>query len=625
MSELTTVGNLLVNDALPQDMRRSTHALDKDSIHKLFTEIADKHPAEYKNVLHGLSEVGRNVAWTEGSSISLAALAKSPAKERLMAPVRAQLKTILDDDTIDDKTRNGRVIDLMLHTAKPLQDAIFEESKAEGSPFVDQIASGARGKKGNLTSLRGADLLTTGTKNELIPIPLLNSYAEGLTPAQYFASTYGQRKGEVDTKLATADAGYLIKKIVGAAHRQVVTKDAPDPSRLPIGLPVKTSDRDNVGAILAMDAGPFKAGTRVTDDVLETLQDKDIDELVIHSPLTELSSDGGLSKLAVGYRTRPGLAQIGDNAGIPAAQAIGERLAQGVLSSKHTQGVRTRINRGGMEYLNRLFEAPEHFEEAGPLAEADGQVEDVRKAPQGGHYITVGGKEHYAGPKLEPTVKRGDTVELGDDLTDGTPHPEQLVRLRGMGEARRVYTGMVKDALHESGVDVNRRNVENVVAGLLNWGRVTNPEGLGDNVYDDIVPWNMAVHAYKPRATAQLAPADKQVGKYLDEPALHYTPGTKITNRVATTLKKHGIGDVYGHPEPMDLEPEMVRSVMSVAHDPDWRTRLSGFYTASSFERALHRGLESDTNSTSYVPSLTASPATFGRQLGTTGKYGQSD
>lgn len=623
MSEITTVGNLLVNDALPADMRRSTHALDKDSVHKLFTQIADKHPDKYKDVLHGLSEVGRSVAWTEGSSISLAALSRSAAKDRVMAPVRAQLKQLLDDDSIDDKTRNSRVIDLLLSTAKPLQDAIYEESKAEGSPFVEQIASGARGKKGNLTSLRGADLLTTGTKNELIPMPILNSYAEGLTPAQYFASTYGQRKGEVDTKLATADAGYLTKRLVGAAHRQVVTKDAPDPTRLPVGLPVDTDDRDNVGAILAMDVGPFKAGARVTDDMLEDLRDQNIDEMVIHSPLTELSSDGGLSKLAIGYRTRAGLSQIGDNAGIPAAQAIGERLSQGVLSSKHSQGVRTRVSRSGMEFLNRLFEAPEHFEEAGPLAEAEGQVEDVRKAPQGGHYIVIGGREHYAGPKTEPIVKRGDTVEQGDDLTDGTPHPEQLVRLRGMGEARRVYTGLVKQALKDSGVGVNRRNVENVVAGLLNWGRVTNPEGLGDNVYDDIVPWNTAMHAYRPRATAQRQAPDKLVGKYLEEPALHYTPGTRITNKVAARLKKHGVSDVYAHDEPLDLEPEMVRSVMSVAHDPDWRTRLSGFYTAGSFEKALHRGLSSDTASTSYVPALTAQPQDFGRQLAQTGKYGQ--
>ncbi len=623
MTEPTTVGTILVNDALPEDMRRQRHVLHKEGVHQLFTELADKHPEQYSQVLRGLSDVGAKAAWTEGVSVSLASLRKSKAKEAILAPVRAQLRQIIDNHQLTDDQRHDQMQDVLMAAADPLQEAVFKESKAEGSPFVHQIESGARGKKSNLTSMRGADLMSANIGGNVVPIPILNSYAEGLTPAQYFAAAHGQRAGSVSTKLATADAGYLSKKLVGAAHRQVVTKDQPTPTRLPVGLPVHTSDRDNIGAVLAKDAGKYKAGTEITSDMLEDMQDDGQDEIVIHSPMTEVSEDGGISRLAAGRRTRAGLSQIGDNIGIPAAQSIGERLSQGTLGSKHQSKAKAKAERGGIEYLHRLIESPENFPEAGPLSEEDGQVMDIRKAPQGGSYIKVNEQDYYAGPGISPTVKVGDPVEQGDDLTDGIPHPTQLVRLRGMGEARRIYSGVLREALANSGVDTNRRNVESVVAGLLNWGRVTNPDGLGDNIYDDVVPWNRMSAQYKPRPDAREQQVGKALGQYLEEPALHYTPGTKINKRVAAQLQKHGINAAFVHPEPLEVEPEMVRGVLGVFHDPDWRTRLSGFYTASSFEKSLHRGLTSDTNSTSYVPSLTAATPTFGRELGTTGKYGQ--
>lgn len=624
MTDPTTVGTLLVNDALPEDMRRQRHVLNKEGVHKLFTELADKHPEQYSNVLRGLSDVGSKAAWTEGVSVSLSSLRKSKAKEQILAPVRQKLRQIIDNSDLSDDDRHQQMQDLLTATAKPLEDAVFEESKREGSPFVQQIESGARGKKSNLTSMRGADLMSANIGGHVVPIPILNSYAEGLTPAQYFAAAHGQRAGSVGTKLATADAGYLSKKLVGASHRQVVTKDLPTPSRLPVGLPVDTDDRDNIGSVLAKDVGKYKAGDEVTPDMLEDLKDAGVDELIIHSPMTEITDDGGVSRLAAGRRTRAGLSQIGDNIGIPAAQSIGEQLSQGSLSSKHSSKAKAKAERGGIEYLNRLIESPENFPEAGPLSEEDGQVMDVRSAPQGGHYVKVNDRDYYAGPETTPTVKTGDTVEQGDDLTDGVPHPTQLVRLRGMGEARRVYAKVLREGLANSGVNTNRRNVESVVAGLLNWGRVTSPEGLGDNIYDDVVPWNKMSAEYKPRADAQEHQLNKAVGQYLEEPALHYTPGTRVTKKVAAHLQKHGIDKAIVHPEPIDVEPEMVRGVLGVYHDPDWRTRLSGFYTSSAFEKAVHRGLSSDTNSTSYVPGLTSATNSFGRQLGATGKYGMN-
>jgi hypothetical protein len=624
MAEPTTLGTLLVNEALPPALQKTQHRLDKKGVHALFTAMAEQHPDEYKTVLHRLSELGRNAVWTEGSSVSLAALSRSKAKEAVMKPLRDKIKAIVDDDALSDDARRDAIVEALLPATKAVQDAVYEEARQEHSPYVNQIESGARGKRSDLSSLRGADLLTTDQSDRLIPLPLTNSYAEGFTPAQYFASTYGQRKGALGVKLATADAGYYGKRIVNAAHRMVVDKDVPEPTRLPVGLPVDTKDRDNVGAVLAVNTGPYKAGQVLTAAMLDELQDDNHDQILVHSPMTEVSRDGGISKWAAGRRNKAGFNDIGDNIGIPAAQAISERLSQGSLSSKHSSGVSDRHSRSGFEYLNRLLEAPETFPEAGPLAQEDGVISGIRPAAQGGTYVVSGPQEYYLPPGIKPVVAVGQKVEAGDDLSDGVPHPADLIRLRGVGEARRVYLQHYREALEASGIPVHRRNAEAVVAGLINWAKVTSPDGIGDSIYGDTIPYNTLSAQYQPRQDAQeTAMGQSALGRYLEEPALHYTPGTRITKRVADDLKKWGIAKAYTHQDAPDFEPEFVRGVHAVSHDPDWKTRLTGFYTASSFEKALHRGLDSDTESTSYAPAV-STPAVLGQNLGTTGKYGQA-
>lgn len=621
MADVTTVGSMLVNEALPEDMRKEQRVLDKKGVHALFMELAEKHPEKYKDVLQHLSKVGERVGWTEGVSVSLADLYDMQSKKAIIGKARRQVFEIVEDDSLTPEERKEKIVDTLLPVASELQNAVMEEAEKRGSSYAKQIASGARGKKSSLASLAGADLLATDQADQFIPLPLLNSYADGLRASEYFAAGYGQRKGALDVKMATADAGFLNKQLVNATHRQVVSKEKPDATRLPVGLPVDVSDKDNVGAILAYPAGKYEAGTVLTSEILEDLRDEDVDELLVHSPMTEISSDGGISAWAAGRRTRQGLHQVGDNIGIPAAQAIGERLSQGALGSKHSAGVDTKVSRSGFDYINRLIQSPENFPEAGPLAEEDGVVEEVREAAQGGHYIKVGGREYYASGGIAPIVNVGDQVERGDDLTDGVPHPTSLVRLRGMGEARRAYMRYMKEALDNSGVGAHRRNVESVVTGLLNWAQVTSPDGIGDNIYGDVVPYGSLMSAYKPRPTAAEYDPRKAIGKYLEEPVLHYTPGTRINKKVADYLHKWKVDKVYAHDDEPDFEPHMVRGLLSAYHDPDWQTRLSGFYTSRAFQRSVERGLESDKESTSYVPAL-ADPGNFGRRLKSLGKYG---
>lgn len=617
---LTNVGTLILNKSLPEDLRQPGFTLDKKGVHKLLQQVAEKHPEKYQDILHSLNELGRNAGWTEGVSVSLSGLRTSKAKAALMAEIQPKLDAIRDDDSIDDKQRADAIRGLLIPYVSKMQDSLMAEGKAENNPFHMQISTGARGKKADLSSLRGADLLVEDQTGNMLPIPVLKSYAEGMTPADYFAASYGQRKGALSVKMGVADAGYISKTLSGATHRITVTKEKPDTTRLPTGLPTGVGDPELVGQVLNHPAGKYPAGTLITPQIRDDLADEGIDEVLVSSPMAETSEDGGISRWAAGRRDKVHMNNIGDNVGLTSAQAVGEKLSQGLLSAKHSAGISDRVNKSGIEYLYKLLGAPEHFAEAGALAHEDGAIEDVRKAEQGGHYVKLNGKDIYLNPGLNPLVKAGDKVEAGDDLSDGVPHPQQLVKYRGIGEARRVYADALHQALNDSGVEVNKRNVQTVVAGLLNWAKVTNPDGIGDNVVDDIAPINRLLHNYQPRKAATLVAPRQAMGKYLEEPVLHYTPGTRVTSKVQARLDKFGIKDVTVHDDPPDFEPEFVRNVLSTYHDPDWQTRLGGFYTAKSFQNAVHRGATSDRNSTSYIPALAAGDK-FGKNLSTTGHY----
>jgi DNA-directed RNA polymerase subunit beta' len=618
----TTVGTLLLNDSLPPDMQIRGKAIDKKELMPILRHVAEKYPERYKEVLKTMNDVGRDAAFTEGVSVSLSGLKKTDKEKKLIQRARSRVMAIETSD-LDPDAKKQAITDVMFPMVEKMQEALKESGEAENNPYWFQVKSGARGKMSDYNAIRGASGLVNDHRNEIVPIPILHSLSEGLDPVEYWAGTYGQRRGMIAVKMSTADAGFLSKKLANAAHRIVVNKDTPPMTRLPVGLPTKVSDADNIGAVLAKDAGAHKAGDRITADILESLSEDGIEDILVHSPMTEPSEDGGVSRVAAGRRDRTELSNVGDPIGISAAQSVGAPLSQATLNEKHKSGVigGKRNLRMGFEYLNRVIESPETFPEAGPLAEVDGVVKGIRGAPQGGKFVTVGDRDYYLHPEIEPVVKPGDTLEAGDDISDGAPHPEQLVRLRGIGEARRRYAEMLQEALTNHGIKTHRRNIETVVAGLLNWVKVTNPNGIGEHVVDDVASYNSVAGAYKARAGTKRVAPNSAVGKYLEEPVLHYTPGTRVTKKVSADLQKWGIKDVDAHDDDPDFQPVMQRGVMGVYNDNDWQTRLSGFYTSSGFLDSVHRSRVSDPNSTSYVPAL-AKATGFGDTLKTTGAYG---
>jgi DNA-directed RNA polymerase subunit beta' len=616
----TTVGQLMINESLPMGLRDYDRKLDKKGIADLLQQVAEEYPEEYRDVAKDLSDVGRDVAYvTGGNSFGLRHITKSPAARRAYLTLRKRLKAIQTNPRLSDKDKEAKIISAVGKVQEKLTDAIYDEALAEKNPLAFQVMSGSRGNPVSLRSLRGGDGLYVDGVGNVIPVPVLRSYSEGLTSVEYWAGTYGTRKGITDVKGATADAGYFAKQMNQLTHRLLVTAldDENDTGTSQRGLPVDIDDTDNEGALLALAIGGYKRNTILTPKILKDLKRRGRKRILIRSPMVGGPADGGVYARDVGVRERGGLAPVGDYVGLAAAQAIAEKLTQGQLSSKHTGGVAGESKAvSGFKYINQLVQVPKRFQGGAAHAQIDGKVNGIEKAPQGGHFVKINNESHYVNAGFDVKVKIGEVVEAGDVISDGIPNPADIVKHKGIGEGRRYFVKAFREAYTASGMGAHRRNLELISRGLINHVRLS--EEMGDHVPGDVVPYSILERNWKIRAGAREVDTRQAVGKYLERPVLHHTIGTKIQPSMLDELRQFGVKRLEVHDDPPPFEPEMIRAASSIAHDPDWMTRMIGSGQKKSLLSAVHRGGTSDFAGTSYAPAL-ARGESFGRAGATVG------
>jgi hypothetical protein len=295
-------------------------------------------------------------------------------------------------------------------------------------------------------------------------------------------------------------------------------------------------------------------------------------------------------------------------------------LENGIIvhNSKHTGGsARNATSFGGFKYVNQLFNIPESFVHEAPLAAHEGQVSEIRKASQGGHYVDVknsNGKteEHYIHPDLSVFVHAGQHVEPGDVLSDGIPNPAKIVKHKGIGAGRLYFSKAIKDTFENSRLGgINKRNFDIVSKSLISHVRVTNPKGLGEYLPDAIVNYHSIEKDYTPRHDSKKVRVDAAKGLYLETPVLHYTIGTRLTGGMVSNLKNHGIEYVTVHEEHPGFEPEMHRLLDTPAHEHDWMHALYSTNLERRLTKAVNTGASSSISGPSPVPGLAYS-AGFG-------------
>lgn len=595
----TTVGQLLVNEALPEQYRDYNRSMGASEAKAVLTRMAMEHPELCKEVSNKLVMLGARSSFDEGVTLSISDTL-NPVKDRaqMLQHLRKQKARIMQSSATPEEKE--RAIEMLNDKVRVyLTDATYNTGLRNQNPFALQVASKARGSPAQLVSLQTSPGTYTDTHGKQIPIFIEHSFAEGLRPHEYWAGTYGARKSVISTKFATRDAGALGKQYNRAVMRLVV---ADNDCGTRAGIPVKPDDVDNIGSVLSSDAPPYKAGTVITKEVMQDLKDK-YDEILVRSPLTCGCKEGLCAKCA-GIRETGKFPEIGSHVGLQASSALAERIAQGSLNTKHSSGVsqgKGKVDDGdtyaGFDIIDQLFQIPKEFPHRATVSTVTGNVESIEKAPQGGWNIVVDGKTHYVISEAKPRCKVGDYVEAGDQLSTGLMNPADVVKYKGIGEGRRYLMNRATKAYKDSGYAVNRRNMEVLVRGFLDNVRVGNLEGVGDYLPDDVVSYSAIASSYAPRKDSSMKGINAAIGSYLEEPVMHYTIGTKITRNVANQLKRHGHENIYVNPNPPGFEPEATPLKLISRNEKDWVDQLGGTYLKSNILHAAHRGATSEIHS----------------------------
>lgn len=292
-------------------------------------------------------------------------------------------------------------------------------------------------------------------------------------------------------------------------------------------------------------------------------------------------------------------------------------------SAKHTAGMtQSKKTYSGLGVIQQFTQSPEKFKDEGTVATVDGKVEKIEEAPQGGMYVTIKGKKHYILPGHEVEVKEGQELEAGDQLAEGLVDPEDIVKYKGLGEGRKYWAERLGKILEDSGTPSDKRNLEVLARAAIRHVRVTNQDGMGDYLPDDIIDYNALQDSYRPdEETTRLVRPKDAVGKYLQVPVLHYTIGTRITPKVAKFIQEHGHDKISVEDKAPSFVPEMIRLRTASHSNPDWMASMGTSYLTKQLNEAATEG--DDTNvrqNADWRPRL-AFGAGFGKTIDATGEF----
>ena len=600
-SSLTTPGQLLLRSLVPEDIT-VPDSMDKKSVSGMFQELAEKHPDKYVDVLKALNDEARFAATTYGreASIGLSDFETPPKTFKARELLKKQINQIAQSKQISAKDKNEKIVALLRDQADTLRHDAVSEAADRGSSLALAAKHGFRGNTLQASQLLYGDVLLADHKGRPVPIPGLHGYAEGVTPMEYWAGSYGARKGAADVQFATARTGFLSKQMSYMAQRLRVTGDD---CHAKTGVFAKPDDAEIIGYTLARETAGMPAGTPIDRKNIGKLAGED--KVMVRS-ITTCQMPEGVCKLCAGKREDHKYPPLGSYLGITSARVMSEPWTQSLgLSAKHLGGtVSSAQSVTGLDEIQQFLNVPENFRGKSILAPEDGHITSVQPAPQGGAYVFVGSKQNYVPAGVNLLVKKGDKVEAGDMLSEGTPHPAEMAKYKGLGAARNYFVEKFGEILRNNGVPAHRRHLETISRAFYDRVLVTDPDGISGYEPGEEVSYTDIARKYKPRSTAVVKSPVSQTGRYLEVPTLHYTIGTRITPSVAKNMIDSGVQEITADDNPPGFEPEVMRMMDIPATDPDWKVKLSGFYLKKSLLDSVQHGSTSQNTSTSYVPQL---------------------
>lgn len=202
-AQVTTIGRMMFDDIVPEQFRADMPAgtpIGSKEIASILQRVAEKEPDSYRRISSELLKFGGKASVETEVSFGLEDLKSPVDKQKILADVEQQERTIFSRKDLNPKQRQDELVKLYFKLSNETPDTIFKESLAKGSNLAKMVASGARGNKQQLSSNIGADWLIIDSEGNPVPVPLKNNYAEGLNPGEYYGASFGTRQGLVATK-----------------------------------------------------------------------------------------------------------------------------------------------------------------------------------------------------------------------------------------------------------------------------------------------------------------------------------------------------------------------------------------------------------------------------------------
>ena len=508
----TTVGRLIYNEAIPQDLgfvdRSDPEAtfepeinfvVGKKQLGKIIDKCITKHGfTKSADMLDAIKDLGYHYSTIGSLTVAIADMTVPQKKYDLIADTEKEIIKI------DRQYRRGLItnderyrlsVQAWEKTTADVTSAL-QESMDRYNPIFMMADSGARGSMAQIRQLAGMRGLMADTSGRTIEIPIKANFREGLSVLEYFISSRGARKGMADTALRTADSGYLTRRLVDVSQEVIIREDDCGTTDGILvaeieehGQVIETFAERIHGRYPAEDlVDPatgevlFTRDTMLRKENAEVLEAHGIHEVKIRSVLTCRARSGVCAKcyginLAIGEPVG-----AGEAVGIIAAQSIGEPGTQLTMRTFHTGGVAGGDITQGLPRVEELFEARKPKKMA-QLAEIGGRVsiEETKRNVMCNVTITANDGEvvTYALPySAGLRVKDGDTVEKGFQLTEGALSPHEVLRIRGLSACHNYLIREVQKVYRQQGVDTNDKHIEVIIRQMMRKVRV---EEAGDS------------------------------------------------------------------------------------------------------------------------------------------------
>jgi DNA-directed RNA polymerase subunit beta' len=495
----TTVGRIIFNQCFPDTEEYVNRPLMKGDVGRLVDACVHRYDrTQVEEILDNLKNVGFHYATRAGVTLGVEDVTTPPDKAKILDGYETRASKIESQyrkGIITDDERRQELIEIWTQATDDVKDAM-EAQFGKTNPIYMMANSGARGNIMQIRQIAGMRGLVANPKGEIIPRPIKSNFREGLSVLEYFISTHGARKGLADTALRTADSGYLTRRLVDVSQELIVREDDCGTDRsVPVPVTFATPrgtrepnahlDTSVYGRVLAEDVkgGDKKKiaskGDEIDDALAERLVEAGVEAIRVRSATT-CEAEYGVCRLCYGWSLATGrLVDIGESVGIVAAQSIGEPGTQLTMRTFHTGGVAGEDITHGLPRVVELFEARRPKGEA-LITELPGtvQIEDDEEKKERRLTVTSedGDQVQYkVGFRARLLVGDGDSVDVGQQLTEGSVNPHEKLRIEGVQALQHHLVEEVQQVYRSQGVTIHDKHIELIVRQMLRKVQIIEP------------------------------------------------------------------------------------------------------------------------------------------------------